>query len=655
MKIIKITFLFLLIGFFCQAQPNFTQNTVDGSYNGATSVFAIDLDQDGDMDILGTADVDKDLTWWENDGSQNFTTHTIDGNYNGAYDVFAIDMDDDGDIDILSVGYNDDDVTWWENDGSENFTEHTIDGSYDGAISIFAIDIDSDGDIDVLATSYSDDDLHWWENDGSENFTKRAIDTNYDGAYEVFAIDLDEDGDIDILSTAYNDDDITWWENDGSENFTEHTIDGSYNGARGVYAIDLDEDGDIDVLGTAYNDDDITWWENNGSESFTQHTIEGNYDGATAIYPADLDCDGDIDLVTAGYNEDDITWWENDGSENFTERTIIGNFNGASNVYVADIDSDDFFDVLGTAYLDDDITWWENDLTGSGCATDSDNDGIVDADDLDDDNDGILDEDECNVASITFLNGGFESPVMTVTTWTLVHESSVPGWETTAADGLIEFWNSGFNGVPSQEGSQFVELNANVVSTLFQTFTINGLGGTVDWSLYHRGRSGVEVANVLMGETLGTATIQQVMSDGTGSWGFYSGTYNIPVGITTLVIAFESTSGGSLGNFLDDVQVTLDQPCLDTDGDSITNELDTDSDDDGCQDAIEGAGSFTSADLNANEELSGSVDSNGIPTLASGGQATTSDVTDAGTTSQCSSSCETIKINRHISTQVLRE
>ena len=126
MKFLVPFILFSLIVYFSQAQQSFIGNTVDGSFDGAITVYAIDLDSDGDMDILGAAYNAGDITWWENDGSENFTEHTIDGNFVGAWGVYAEDIDDDGDIDVLGAAYIDDDITWWENDGSENFTEHTI-------------------------------------------------------------------------------------------------------------------------------------------------------------------------------------------------------------------------------------------------------------------------------------------------------------------------------------------------------------------------------------------------------------------------------------------------------------------------------------------------------------------------------------------------
>ena len=67
--------------------------------------------------------------------------------------VFAADVDGDGDMDVLSASFVDDKIAWYENDGSESFTAHTITTDADGARSVFAADVDGDGDIDVLSAS----------------------------------------------------------------------------------------------------------------------------------------------------------------------------------------------------------------------------------------------------------------------------------------------------------------------------------------------------------------------------------------------------------------------------------------------------------------------------------------------------------------------
>jgi hypothetical protein len=97
------------------------------------------------MDILAAASNADAITWWENDGAENFTERIITGSFDGARSVFAIDLDKDGDIDVLGAGYDADDITWWENDGTPangGWTEHTIEGSFDGATCVYALDID---------------------------------------------------------------------------------------------------------------------------------------------------------------------------------------------------------------------------------------------------------------------------------------------------------------------------------------------------------------------------------------------------------------------------------------------------------------------------------------------------------------------------------
>ena len=80
----------------------------------------------------------------------------------------------------------------------------------------------------------------------------------------------------------------------------------------------------------------------------------------------------------------------------------------------------------------------------------------------------------------------------------------------------------------------------------------------------------------------------------------------------------------------------------DTDNDGIPNHLDTDSDGDGCFDAIEAAGTFTTADIDGSGHLNGGVDANGVPTVANGGQATTVAVTDPNNHVACNTfSCAT--------------
>ena len=69
--------------------------------------------------------------------------------------MFGIDLDGDGDVDVLSASSDDDTIAWYENlDGSGgSWSYHEIYTAADGARSVFGIDLDGDGDVDVLSAS----------------------------------------------------------------------------------------------------------------------------------------------------------------------------------------------------------------------------------------------------------------------------------------------------------------------------------------------------------------------------------------------------------------------------------------------------------------------------------------------------------------------
>ena len=348
---------------------------VDDFFLRAYSVYAEDVDGDGDMDILGAAYMTYEIAWWENvDGTGTvWTKHIVDTDFKFACSVYAKDVDGDGDTDVLGASFGDKEITWWENtDGTGTvWTKHIVDTYFLCAYSVYAEDVDGDGDIDVLGAASSTTDslanIALWENtDGTGTvWTEHVVDNSFDGAHSVYATDVDGDGDIDVLGAAYTADRIAWWENvDGSgAAWVEHVVDSDFDGAQSVYATDVDGDGDTDVLGAAYNAHCITWWENvDGSgTAWVEHVVDGDFDNAYSVYAADVDGDGDTDVLGASAGADDITWWENtDGTGTMlTEHTVDGSFDSAHSVYAADVDGDGDTDVLGAAFYASEISWWD--------------------------------------------------------------------------------------------------------------------------------------------------------------------------------------------------------------------------------------------------------------------------------------------------------
>jgi len=306
---------------------NWTKRTVAMAFNGARSVYVADVNDDSFLDILGAAYIADDIAWWQNvDGSgTNWIAHTVDGTFNGASSVYGADIDGDGNTDVVGAAYDADDIAWWQNvDGSgTNWVKHIVDSAFDGARAVCVAYVNSDGFADIIGAAYNADDITWWQNvDGSgTNWIEHTVNSFFNGANSIYAADVNSDGFEDILATSYFADSIVWWENnDGSgASWTARTIANSFDGANAVCAADLDGDGYLEVLGASANGDSITWWHNldGTGVSWSEYQITSAFDGASSVCTADLNSDGDLDILGAAKNADGVAWWADSAVADF--------------------------------------------------------------------------------------------------------------------------------------------------------------------------------------------------------------------------------------------------------------------------------------------------------------------------------------------------
>src|SRR5690554_594096 len=204
---------------------------IDVDVPNVRSLKTADLDGDGDVDILLTSFYENKVIWYENlNGNGNFGPQKIiHADRNEPTSVYAADLDNDGDLDIVSTSGFSRTVGWQENiDGNGNFGAlQTIDTNVEGALGLNVADIDNDGDMDVFVADMVGNTIAFYENlDGLGTFSAEQIISNkVNMPFSTSISDVDNDGYLDVLCVSLKDAKIAWYKNtDGQGNFGAQNI-----------------------------------------------------------------------------------------------------------------------------------------------------------------------------------------------------------------------------------------------------------------------------------------------------------------------------------------------------------------------------------------------------------------------------------------------
>lgn len=313
-----------------------TKFIIGNNVISAHSVVAADFNGDSLNDVVGAAYIgNPGIAWWRNDGGNpiSWTKFTVVNNFVNAHEVFAYDLDEDNDMDILGASSDLNRIAWWRNDGGDPivWTEQILSSNITLAKSVTAGDLDGDQDNDVIGVSIANNDVIWWRNDGGQpiQWAQILVDGNFGGAHRVQAVDIDEDTDLDILGAGYIGHQIAWWRNDGGDPivWTRQVIGSGFTNACVAYAVDFDGDNDKDVVGTGQGINQVAWWRNDGGEpiQWTKFIITNNFTRPWPIYADDLDGDQDIDIVVGSSHNgsNQIKWWRNDGLTGVENTSIV--------------------------------------------------------------------------------------------------------------------------------------------------------------------------------------------------------------------------------------------------------------------------------------------------------------------------------------------
>ncbi len=163
---------------------------LDENFPFAEDLKAADIDGDGDPDVVvAISDAPGRLGWFQNtDGKGTFSAAKVFGSFDGSIRLDVVDVDGDGDADILTADRYTSLIRWYENsDGAGTFqAPHSVSAETAGVADVEPADIDADGNLDIVAAASEGNVISWFRNVADE----RKADVNQDG--RVDAADIDQ-------------------------------------------------------------------------------------------------------------------------------------------------------------------------------------------------------------------------------------------------------------------------------------------------------------------------------------------------------------------------------------------------------------------------------------------------------------------------------